>query len=210
MEVTDAEQELHQLDSPLLSRSIPVSIDDVRLVIPLKDKLTGQVKDAVVEHLRGGEPLVKRRHGVPTPEHTRYVAGPENITIPWPKAPEPRFPEAPCDTAVSDMGDQTYSPSITTLPHPTSVIDELRNRYARERTRHSPEYVRQKLQEDAKAQWQSRRKMVLPRQELWETRAAAKAVKGIPVIEERTLEIIQAVQAEQSRVSPVQTEKSAA
>ncbi len=46
------------------------------------------------------------------------------------------------------METKTFTPTLLTPPMPTSVIDELRNKYSIFRTRHEPEYIEAKIKED--------------------------------------------------------------
>jgi large subunit ribosomal protein L24 len=47
----------------------------------------------------------------------------------------------------------TWVPSLRNAPFPSSVLDELRNKYSKYRTRHDPEYVAKKHVEDLKKEY---------------------------------------------------------
>lgn len=187
-------REAQNVNIPFTSLSLPVHIGDVRLVVPLQDNVTGKITDTVVQHVRAGEPFTKPRHGVQTPEHTRYIAGAHNIAIPWPEAADPSFQPGPTDTPASEVEAQTFSPSLSHRPHPESILDELRNKYARTRSQHSPEYIQEKMRENAKEQWQRRREMLLPRQASEQRKVEDRHSRPKKMITEETVDLIRAMQ----------------
>lgn len=180
---------------------MPISIQDVRLVVPLRDNATGKIKDTVVDHLRGGEPVVEREYGSDTPKHTRYIAGP-NTVIPWPKGEIVEMKAEAADTRRVDVDEESFSASLAYLPLPKSAVNELRSKYSRTRSVNTQEYVRQKMKEDAEEQWKEKRRMVLPKQEYWEHKAKQKEVHGRPEVTKETLDVIRDMQAAKSRAEP--------
>lgn len=180
---------------PFQATAVPLRIQDVRLVIPLWDHVTGEVKDTVVEEVRGGTPIVEPEYGSNRPTHTRYIAGPENIEIPWPEAEMTEHKAEAADTLRVHVDEMSYFLSLTHLPMPESVIDELRNKYSRSRNNHEQVYVQKKMREDAKEQWKNRRRMVLPQQEYWEHKAKQKDTQAQPEVTQETLELIREMQA---------------
>ncbi|RAL09488.1 mitochondrial 54S ribosomal protein uL24m [Aspergillus homomorphus CBS 101889] len=158
--------------SPFQSVSIPLPLDDVRLVVALDDPTTGQTRDVLVQHVYGGEPILERGYGVETPRHTRYIAG-EDIEIPWPK-PEPPAPkDEEWDTLRMEVETPTWLPSLRYAPFPASVIDELRNPYSKYRTRHEPEWVEKKRMEDYKREYLESQSLLTPKGEAHRLRIAA-------------------------------------
>ncbi|KAI9375389.1 hypothetical protein BJX61DRAFT_531593 [Aspergillus egyptiacus] len=151
-------------NSPFQSVPLPISMDDVRLVVALDDPATGQTRDVLVEHVYGGAPILEREHGVDTPRHTRYIAG-ENIEIPWPRHEPPTFKDQPWDTLRMEVETPTWLPSLHNPPFPPSVLDELRNKYSPYRTRHDPEFVEQKRLEDLKKEYLKSRSLLTPKGE---------------------------------------------
>ncbi|KAL3494646.1 hypothetical protein BJX62DRAFT_35293 [Aspergillus germanicus] len=131
---------------------LPVPIDDVRLVVALDDPVTGQTRDVLVEHVTSGGPYLEREHGLDIPKHTRYIAG-ENIEIPWPRPDPANLKDEPLDTLRMEVETPTWVPSLRNAPFPSSVLDELRNKYSKYRTRHDPEYVAKKRIEDMKKEY---------------------------------------------------------
>lgn len=195
---------------PYQAVPLPIHIRDVRLVAPLRDNITGKIKDTVVKHLRGGKPFVEPVYGTNTPKHTRYIAG-LDIPVPWPKDERKDFQAETADTLAVDVNYRSFSPSVLFLPLPDSVVDEIRNKYSWRRTGHTQEYVQQKIREDAEEQWKKRRRMLLPQQEYWERQAKQKEARGKPEVTKETTDLIRNMQAatlgapKQPRDRPVST-----
>lgn len=145
---------------------LPIPIDDVRLVVALEDSVTGNLRDVLVEHVYGGEPFLERPYGSTTPRHTRYIAG-ENIEIPWPAEDKaPQFRDEPWDTLRMEVETPTWVPSLLHPPFESSILDELRNKYSKYRTRHDPEWVEAKKLEDYKEEYLKSRTLLTPKGEL--------------------------------------------
>ncbi|KAL4921553.1 hypothetical protein BDW62DRAFT_173948 [Aspergillus aurantiobrunneus] len=151
--------------TPFQTIPLPISIDDVRLVAALDDPATGQTRDMLVEHIYGGGPILEREQGIDTPRHTRYIAG-EDIEIPWPRFEKPTFKDEEWDTLRMEVETPTWVPSLHFVPFPPSVLDELRNKFSKYRTRHDPEYVEQKRIEDLKKEYLQSRSLLTPKGEL--------------------------------------------
>lgn len=180
--------------APYQAVDYPIPIDDVRLVFPMKDDETNEVKDIIIRHMRGGEPIMEREHGVPTPRHTRYIEG-LDIELPWPRAEPPDYKAEDSDTLRLSVEEKTYVPSINP-PFPTSIIDELRNPFDRERGRHEQEFIDRKLKEDALEAWKKSRRLLTPQAEFLERKAVEKreAQKA-----EITTDLLELIKQEQSR-----------
>ena len=172
---------------------MPIPIDDIRLVVPMRDDRTNEVKDVIVRHLRGGEPIVEYEHGVPTPGHTRYIEG-LDIEIPWPQADPPDYKAEDSDTLRLTVEEKTYVPSINP-PFPTSIIDELRDPYARERSRHEQEFIERKLKEDAFEAWKKSRRLLTPQAEYLERKAREKRETRKAEVTHDLLELIRQEQS---------------
>ncbi|KAF7597458.1 hypothetical protein BBP40_003705 [Aspergillus hancockii] len=160
--------------SPFNSVNLPLSLDDVRLVVALDDPATGQTRDVLVEHVHGGEPILEREHGSETPRHTRYITG-ENIEIPWPRSEPPVMKDEEWDTLRMEVETPTWTPSLHYAPFPPSVLDELRNKFSKYRTRHDPEWVEAKKMEDYRKEYLQSRSLLTPKGELM---AMLRAKKG--------------------------------
>lgn len=187
-------REAAQSAAPYRATAAPVHIRDVRLVVPLRNNVTGEIKDTVVRHLRGGKPFVEPAYGSETPKHTRYIAG-LDVSIPWPKREIPEFKAEAGDTLAVHVHDRSFSPSVLHLPLPDSAVDEIRNKYSKTRTGHTQEYVQQKMKEDAEKQWLRKRRMLLPQQMYWEHQAKQKDAQGKPEVTNETLDVIRKMQA---------------
>ncbi|KAK2749640.1 hypothetical protein FQN57_005862 [Myotisia sp. PD_48] len=143
---------------------LPLTFDAVRLVVPLEDPVSGAIKDVVVKHAYGAPPFLDRPYGSTTPKHTRYISG-LDIEIPWPETADPEFKSHPIDTLQIEVESKTFLPSLQTYPMPSTVIDELRNKYSRFRTRHDPEYIAEKTRQGLYEEWAKNRKLLNPRTE---------------------------------------------
>jgi large subunit ribosomal protein L24 len=175
--------------------SVPIPIWDVRLVVPLQDAFTGAVKDTVVEHLRGGEPFTEPPHGSSTPKHTRYISGPDEIEIPWPKPETMAFKAEAVDTLRIETDEVSFLPSIYNVPLPESAVSEIRSKDSRLRQVQSQEYIQKQMKVDAKRHWKRGGKMLSPRQEYWEQKARQKQAQGAPELTPETLKMIRDMQA---------------
>src|SRR3989440_8651037 len=160
----------------------------------MRNDNTNEVKDTVIRHLRGGEPIVEREHGVSTPTHTRYIEG-LDIEIPWPNASPPDYKAEESDTLRLTVEEKTYVPSINS-PFPQSIMDELWNPFSRERSRHEQEFIERKLKEDAFEAWKKSRRLLTPQAEYLERRAKEKREAEPPKV---TDNLLQLVREEQSR-----------
>lgn len=129
-------------------------IQAVRLVHPLRDPVTDRIRDVVINELAPTGIIRDKPTGRVT--WSRVVPG-LNVEIPWPRAFEDAeraelertFPDNPCDTLRIDAEQATFVPTLLSPPMPAQIIDELRNKYSKFRTRHEPEYVAKKEAEEA-------------------------------------------------------------
>jgi large subunit ribosomal protein L24 len=128
-----------------------------------------------VEHVYAGGPFMDRPYGSSTPKHTRYIAG-DDIEIPWPgeDTPEP-YKDEEWDTLRMEVETLTHKPSLEYAPFESSIMDELRNKYSKYRTRHDPEWVEAKKVEDLRREYLQTRTLLTPGGEAKLRRAAEKA-----------------------------------
>lgn len=155
----------------------PIPLDHVQLVHPLPDPETGVPRDVVIERL---VPMKRSKTDTTGGSTPRVIPG-TNTIIPWPEISDIVHTDYEDDTLRITVDQETFSPHLMRPPMPLSVIDELRNKYSRFRTRHDYEYIQKKEMEEEK---ELRRKgliktMHTPRQELAE-RNAAKAKAAPP------------------------------
>ncbi|WPH01007.1 Hypothetical protein R9X50_00384100 [Acrodontium crateriforme] len=178
-----------------------MKLEDVRLVYALPDPDTGIPRDVVIDRLVRG-PRIIDSEGNPEEHAPRVVAG-TNIIIPWPETADEVHVENECDTPEDDVRVPTWRPSLIYTPFPASVIDELRNKYSKFRTRHDWEYTIRKEAEDANSEKRKElgRRMRTPLQELADVRTQQKREAKRDLTEQQ-LEAIGAVIAQQqTRVS---------
>ncbi|CAN8103766.1 unnamed protein product [Discula destructiva] len=174
-----------------------VPIQAVRLVHPLRDQDSGKVRDVIINELKP----INIFRDKPTKRVTwqRVVPG-LNVEIPWPRAFEEAernaleqvFDDNECDTLRIDVEERTFVPSLLTPPMPAEIVDELRNKYSKFRTRHEPEYIARKEEEAATriAISKQLRTMQTPQQELNDAIRAEKKALGQPVLSDAMLERI--------------------
>lgn len=177
-------------------------IHAIRLVHPLKDPVSGEIRDVVINELVARNYYKDKATGRET--WSRVVPG-LNIEIPWPKAFEDAekqnlegtFEDHACDTLRIDVEEKTFVPTLLRPPMPTEVIDELRNRYSKFRTRHEDEYVAKKEAEEAEkaARKKSIKTMRTPVQELNAKIKAERKARGQPELTEEMLAKIGEVMA---------------
>lgn len=138
---------------PTRSVERPVYLHKVRLVIPLPDAETGAMRDVIVKKLVSGP--VWHDHVTDSRKWDRYVAD-TDIKVPWPKVDEPVYEAYDCDTLRQEVEEITYTPQLRVAPFPSSVLDELRNKYSVFRKRHDPEFVERMIQIDKDAEKKKR------------------------------------------------------
>jgi large subunit ribosomal protein L24 len=188
--------------TPFRPYSLPVPLSEVRLVARLPHPETGIERDVVINELAKGsirdpKPYYDKSRDKST--KGRYIAGLVPRTfIPWPKKATEEWDDNDSDTLRLDVEEATFTPTLHEPPMPMSIIDELRNKYSKFRTRHDDEYV-----EKVKAQDRTKRenkemlklKMVTPMQELKLKEKALKDAEGTPQLSKELLASIGQVMA---------------
>lgn len=164
-------------------------ISSVRLVHPLPHPETGIVRDVIVRELKP----IGIIHDRPTRKVSfgRIIPG-ENVRVPWPKIEPKRRQEHEGDTKRVDVEERTFVPTLLRPPMPSSILDELRNRYSKFRTRHEPEYIAKKEAEEAEKQARKKgiQTMLQPVQELNRKLREERRARGQPELTEEMLEKI--------------------
>ncbi|KAL8723946.1 MAG: hypothetical protein Q9166_008212 [cf. Caloplaca sp. 2 TL-2023] len=153
---------------PVQTTEAPLPLSSVRLVTPFIDPFIGTIRDVIVNELV----LTKNR---------RYIANyidprsGRKHYIPWPEKEKPDFEDNDDDTLRIDVEQETWVPTLLRAPMPSGVIDELRNKYSKFRTRHEDSYIEMKEDMDRKNEERERelkwgggtpRVMLTPVQEL--------------------------------------------
>lgn len=203
--------------SPTRAMEKPVPLTSIRLVHPMQLNPNTGIQDVIIKKLirvkpvtplldRNGAPLLNTKGKVKTrplftypideetgkPIFQRHVDGFPDLIIPFPK-PEPEIREDTiADTLRVDVEARTFVPTLFRPPIPTSVIDELRNKFSVFRTRHDPEYIEAKMEEDRQVQEKKQqiKLMRTPTQEVNRLERKLRRKKGKGVLTEEMLERI--------------------
>jgi large subunit ribosomal protein L24 len=193
-------QQEQQLDGSQLSTfPKPVPLEDVRLVYPLPHPETGVPRDVLIERLVN----VNWQFDKTKKEWTqgdRVVAG-TNTIIPWPETGEEAPEDHDEDTLRINVEEPTFRPFLMQRPMPETVIDELRNKYSRFRTRHTYQYLDEKEAEDAKAEKRKElaKTMRTPLQQLAESRAKERLENEKELSEEQLAKIGAVIASEKAK-----------
>ena len=180
-------------DNPARSQAMPISIASIRLVYPIRNPETGVTRDVVINQLKAVPPNMKSESM--TLERWEYgnkwdrlVPG-INVVIPWPEVEAPEFETHPADTVREQAEDRTFHYSLLSPPMPEQVVDELRNKYSRFRTRHEPWYVEQKEAEEEarKGLKEAAKSMQTPLDEFHEMQREIRDSQGEPELTDEML-----------------------
>ncbi|KAI0542125.1 hypothetical protein GGR58DRAFT_337130 [Xylaria digitata] len=168
---------------------LPLPISAVRLVHPITDPSTNTTRDVIINQLVHSGLITDRLSG--KRRWQRVVPG-LNISIPWPVKEEPETSDYTADTLRINVEEKTFVPTLLRPPMPETIIDELRGKYSRFRTRHDAEYVaRIEAEEQAK---KDRAKLIesmrTPLQEYHRAERENKKKKGKPRLTMEMLEKI--------------------
>jgi large subunit ribosomal protein L24 len=139
---------MHEMEgsmNPVRAMEQAVPFKSVRLVYPLKDETTGVKRDVIIKKIVNTKIWFDRVTG--RAKWQRMIPG-LGVIIPWPKSSPKEHKNNDCDTLRMEVETKTFVPSLLRPPMPTSVIDELRNKYSIFRTRHDEEYIAAKMAED--------------------------------------------------------------
>lgn len=126
--------------SPIRTMELPIPLSAVRLVYPLPNPELGSLRDVIIAELRRSSNS-ERSLGY----GGRYVADTEpRIYIPFPEEPIEENMEYEIDTLRIEVEEKTWTPTLFQPPMPTTIIDELRNKYSIFRDRHDEGYIRKR------------------------------------------------------------------
>ena len=191
-------QSERNMDS-MMPIAVQIPLADVRLVYPLPDPETGVPRDVVIERLSCVDRQWDRSENE-WDDGQRLIPG-TNTLIPWPEKVPPEYEDYEADTLRISVEEDTFRPYLLNPPMPLSVIDELRNKYSKFRTRHDWEYVQKKEAEDARAE--KRKELVkgmrTPLQELKDVREKEKALKEKELSDEQLARIGEVIERERAR-----------
>lgn len=183
-----------QDNRPVRSIEQPVSLSAVRLVFPLPDPETGITRDVIVKRVVNGNIFHDRHTG--RKRWTRFIAG-LDVVIPWPKVESKKHKDYDSDTLRVDVETRTFVPTLLKTPMPSTVIDELRNKYSKFRTRHDEEYIQAKIREDEEKQAKKKmaEEMMTPLKERGKEERKLLRAKGRPKLTDEMLAKIGEVMA---------------
>lgn len=186
-------------DRDIFSHAQLMSIEDVKLVYPLPDPDTGIPRDVIVDRLQ----CVNRRFDKNKrewDEGDRVIPG-TNTIIPWPEKADPQYEDNEVDTLRISVEEQTFRPFLIRPPMPLSVVDELRNKYSRFRTRHDYDFRMEKELEDTKEEERKGliKTMRTPLQELADFKAAQKQQESRELTDAQLAKIGEVMAQEQAR-----------
>lgn len=150
------------IEQDVMVQPLPVSMDDIRHVVAVEEG--DATKDCIVEHAYGAPPYLERPSYSELPRFTRYVSG-TGMVIPWPHETEPGVESYDSDTRGPEVAIASWIPTLDNPPFPSTVIDELRNKYSRFRTRHDEEYVRAKVMEEYRQEYLKSQNLLTPKGE---------------------------------------------
>lgn len=169
--------------------------DHVKLVYPLPDPETGIHRDVIIDR-------VKRIKDPKDGKTKRAIPG-TNTIIPWPLSTRPEWTDNEGDTLRISVEEQTFRPTLIRAPMPMSVIDELRGKYSKYRTRHEYDYRMRKEAEAAATEGRQGliKTMRTPLQELAEIRAQQKAAEARELTREQLAKIGEVIAQEQERTA---------
>ncbi|TGZ84402.1 hypothetical protein EX30DRAFT_393904 [Ascodesmis nigricans] len=177
-------------------REQPIHVSQVRLVHAIRDPVTNVFTDHIVANVTRS-PLMKDKMTGKL-HWTRYVAG-TNIVIPWPEEVEPDHVDHPVDTRIMTVETASFIPTLLKAPMPLEVIDELRAKYSKFRTRFSKEF-KERLDEKErveKERIETLKKMArTPLQDAHRRDREEKKKLGPPVMSDEVAEMIGKVMAQ--------------
>lgn len=187
------------------SAPMPLAIDSVRLVYPLVNPKTGETKDTIIQQLKGIPPNMKS----PNMTYERWEHGKKwdrvvpgiNVVIPWPEVKAPEYQTYAGDTVRENVENRSFYYNLLSPPMPDQVLDELRNKYSKFRTRHEDWYIRKKEAEEAadKAREESVLSMQTPLEEYHAMQREIRAARGEPELTDEMLEKLGSVMAQKKQ-----------
>jgi large subunit ribosomal protein L24 len=163
---------------------MPLPVSSIRLVYPITNPETGVTKDTIINELVSVEANMQSDNM----DFNRFTYGNKwdrlvptlNQVIPWPVTQGPELVTREGDSIREQVEERTFFYGLGAAPMPASVLDELRNKYSKFRTRHEPWYVEAK---EAEAAAKSKRSdllksMQMPIQELHAKKRAEREAFG--------------------------------
>lgn len=136
------------MQGPVVSMEAAIPLPYLCLVHALTNPETGQKRDVIVKKVVLRHAWSDRHLG--THRSFRMIPG-LDVEVPWPRKERKEPVENGCDTPRMEVETKTWVPTLLTTPMPSTVIDELRNKYSKFRTRHDDWYIAKKTAEEEQA-----------------------------------------------------------
>lgn len=168
------------------SNALPISVASVRLVYPLPHPETKQIRDVIINQLKAVAPNMQSENM--TFDRWEYgnkwdrVVPGLNVVIPWPEAKAPEYQAMDADTVREQVDERSFYYGLLSPPMPEQVIDELRNKYSKFRTRHESWYMEKREAQEAakKERAEAAKSMQTPLDEYHEKQRALRESKEEP------------------------------
>jgi hypothetical protein len=176
---------------------LPIPLSSIRLVYPIESN--GTTEDHIIERLVR---IPGRRGGRFIANSDAAVGGFIEIPRPEEKKERTESKTEDADTLRFEVEEATWTPTLLRAPMPGAVIDELRNKYGKHRTRHDAGYLlAMQNREKRKAEWEAWAKsgggmLMTPAKEARQKERAEMAAKGKPELKRELLERIGEVMAQ--------------
>ena len=169
--------------------TLPIPLEHVRLVAPLPHPDTGVEQDVVIKELELRKVNTAQQRGREPP--ARFIAGVEPpIQIPYPEKQPEQHDEHDGDTTAMEVEERTWLPTLSEPPMPPELIDELRNKYGKFRTRHEEWWIEEKERKEREEKERVERKklqMMTPMEELRLKKSLEREARGPPKLSEDML-----------------------
>lgn len=138
--------------------AMPIPWSQLKLVHALRDDESGTFRDVIIDTLQVIPSRSTRNQDDSISRGRRYIPS-LNLDLPWPETTATEHKTHPDDTPRLNVDISTNdNPVLAYAPMPTSVIDELRNKYSRFRTRHGPAFI---AKHNARQEATERKKMLI-------------------------------------------------
>ena len=180
---------------------IHIPISSIRLVYPITNPETGVTRDVIIQQLKAIPPDMQSENM----SFDRWEYGQKwdrlvpgiNVVIPWPDVRAPERKTTDADTIRDLVEQRTFYYNLLSPPMPENVLDELRNKYSKFRTRHEGWYVQLKEAEQMakKRRLGSAKLMETPQDEYREKQIQLREARGEPELTEEMLEKIGEIMA---------------
>ena len=176
--------------------ALPIPFASIRLIYPLR--IDGRLQDCIISKLIRLPGNSKKRFIANSDKATGFLV---EVPIPAKQDDKPEKKDHEIDTLRFEVEEQTWTPTLLRAPMPGSVIDELRGKYSKFRTRHEPDYAlamenREKRKAAHKALVKSGGGMLLtPAREARLRERSELVAKGKPELKAEVLERIGEVMA---------------